>query len=94
MIKNKNQLKNRLKKNKESLVFETIMNKDKPNLVGIKRQANKIQSNAFTLLTTKDDGEVVDSWLWYSDITVKDNIISYLDFNDKPVIQIKILEIA
>lgn len=33
MIRNKNQLKIKLREDKESLIFETIMNKHKPNLV-------------------------------------------------------------
>lgn len=95
MIKSKNQLKIRLKENKESLIFETIMNIHKPSSVGTKRRANIVQTNAFTLLTTKDTGEIVDSWIYYNDnVQVKDNIMSYLDENGKPFIQIKILEVA
>ena len=95
MIKNKNQLKIRLKENKDSLIFETIKNDVKPSLIGTKRKANIIQTNAFTLLTKKDNGEIVDSWIYYnSNIQVKDNIMSYLDNQGKPFIQIKILEVA
>lgn len=95
MIKNKNQLKIRLKENKESLVFETIMNKHKPQLVGTKRKANKVQTNAFTLLTTKENGDIVDSWIYYNDnVKVKDNVMSYLDIQGNPFIQIRILEVA
>ena len=95
MIKNRNQLKIRLKENKESLIFETIMNKHKPQLVGTQRKANKVQTNAFTLLTTKENGEVVDSWTYYNDnVQIKDNIISYLDNMGNPFIQIRILEVA
>lgn len=95
MIKNRNQLKIRLKENKESLIFETIMNKHKPQLVGTQRKANKVQTNAFTLLTTKENGEIVDSWTYYNDnVQIKDNIISYLDNMGNPFIQIKILEVA
>lgn len=95
MIKNRNQLKIRLKEDKESLIFETIRNDVKPERIGTKRKANKVQTNAFTLLTTKENGEVVDSWVYYSDnVQVKDNIISYLDIKGNPFIQIKILEIA
>ena len=95
MIKNKNQLKIRLKENKESLIFETIMNKHKPELVGTQRKANKVQTNAFTLLTKKEDGEIVDSWIYYDmSVQVKDNIMSYLDTEGKPFIQIRILEVA
>ena len=61
----------------------------------IKRKANKVQTNAFTLLTKKENGEVVDSWVYYGDnVQIKDNIMSYLDTNGKPFIQIKILEVA
>ena len=42
MIKNKNQLKIRLKEDKESLLFETIRNDVKPQLVGTKRKANQM----------------------------------------------------
>ncbi len=95
MIKNKNQLKKKLKENKENLIFETIMNIHKPQLVGTKRKANKVQTNAFTLLTTKENGEVVDSWVYYTNtVKVADNIISYVDNMGKPFIQIKILEVA
>lgn len=95
MIKNKNQLKIRLKENKESLIFETIRNDVKPERIGTKRKANIVQTNAFTLLTTKNDGEVVDSWIYYSDtVQVKDNIMSYLDIQGNPFIQIRILEVA
>lgn len=95
MIKNKNQLKKKLKENKENLIFETIMNIHKPQLVGTKRKANKVQTNTFTLLTTKENGEVVDSWVYYTNtVKVADNIISYVDNMGKPFIQIKILEVA
>lgn len=95
MIKNRNQLKIRLKENKESLIFETIMNKHKPQLVGTQRKANKVQTNAFTLLTTKENGKVVDSWIYYNDsVQIKDNIMSYLDNMGNPFIQIRILEVA
>ncbi len=95
MIKNKNQLKIRLKENKDSLLFETIRNDVKPERIGTKRKANKIQTNAFTLLTTKENGEVVDSWIYYnSNIQIKDNIMSYFDNKGNPFIQIKIIEVA
>lgn len=95
MIKNKNQLKIRLKENKDSLLFETIRNDVKPERIGTKRKANKVQTNAFTLLTTKENGEVVDSWIYYnSNIQIKDNIMSYFDNKGNPFIQIKIIEVA
>ena len=94
MIKNKNQLKIRLKEDKESLLFETIRNDVKPQLVGTKRKANKIQTNAFTLLTTKENGEIIDSWIYYDqNIEIKNNIITYFDINGQPFIQIRIIEL-
>lgn len=94
MINSKNKLKEILKSNKNGLVFETIMNIHKPQSVGIQRKANIVQSNAFTLLTEKD-GQIIDSWIYLdSSIKVKNNIISYLDVNDRPFIQIRILEVA
>ena len=95
MIKNKNQLKIRLKENKESLIFETIRNDVKPERIGIQRKVGKVQTNAFSLLTTKDNGEIINSWTWYNDnVKIENNIISYLDQNGNPFIQIKILEVA
>lgn len=95
MIKNRNQLKIRLKENKESLIFETIRNDVKPERVGTKRKVGKVQTNAFTLLTEKENGEIIDSWTYYNDnIQIKDNIISYLDMQGNAFIQIKILEVA
>lgn len=93
MIKNKNQLKIRLKENKESLLFETIMNRQRPDLVGTKRKANIVQTNAFTLLTKKN-GEIIDSWVYYNDnVKVENNIISYLDVDGTVFIQIRIIEL-
>lgn len=43
MINSKNMLKKKLKENKEKLTFETIYNEHKPQLVGTKRKANKVQ---------------------------------------------------
>ena len=54
MINSKNMLKRKLKENKNNLTFETIYNEHKPELVGIKRKVNIVQSNAFTLLTKKE----------------------------------------
>ena len=69
---------------------ETIYNEHKPQLVGTKRKANKVQSNAFTLLTKKENGEIVDSWTYFDSklVQVKDNILMYI-FNGKPYIKLK-----
>lgn len=93
MINSKNELKRRLKENKDNLVFETIMNKDFPQMVGTKRKANKVQTNGFSLLTEQEE-KTVDSWTWYNkNIQIKNNIINYLDTNGNAMIQIKIIEI-
>ena len=95
MIKNKNQLKIALKERKDSLVFETIRNDVKPERIGTRRKVNKVQTNAFTLLTKKGNGEIVDSWTYYNDnVKIENNIISYLDNKGNPFIQIRILEVA
>lgn len=95
MIKNKNQLKIRLKENKASLIFETIRNDVKPERVGTQRKVGKVQTNAFSLLTTKENGEIVDSWTYYNDnIKIENNMISYLDNKGNAFIQLKILEVA
>lgn len=95
MIKNKNQLKIRLKENKESLLFETIRNDVKPERIGTQRKVGKVQTNAFTLLTENQKGKFFDSWTWYNDnIKIENNVISYLDNKGNPFVQIKIIEIA
>ena len=93
MIKNKNQLKIRLKEDKDSLVFITLKNQNFPEVVGKARKVNIVQTNAFTLLTYKRDGEIVDSYIWYNNIKVKDNIISYIDEKGNPYIEISIVEL-
>lgn len=47
-------LKRKLKENKENLSFVTIYNECKPEYIGLKRKANKVQTNAFTLLTEQE----------------------------------------
>ena len=93
MINSKNMLKRKLKEDKNKLTFENIYNEHRPQLVGIKRKANKIQSNAFTLLTKKESGEIVDSWVYFdsTSVQVKDNILMYI-YNGKAFIKIKIIE--
>lgn len=54
MINSKNMLKRKLKESKQNLTFVTIYNEHKPEFVGIKRKANKVQTNAFTLLTEQE----------------------------------------
>ena len=94
MVNSKNMLKRKLRENKENLIFETIYNEHKPELVGTRRKVNKVQSNAFSLLTKKENGETIDSWTYFnsSTVQVKNNVLMYI-FKDKPFIKIKIIEI-
>lgn len=87
MIKTKADLQRALKA-KAPLTFTTIKNAEKPELEGITRTVGTvIQGNAFTLATEKQNGynindkKIVDSWIWYSEIEVKNNIIKYKKFN-------------
>ena len=94
MVNSKNMLKRKLRENKENLIFETIYNEHKPELVGTRRKVSKVQSNAFSLLTKKENGEIIDSWTYFnsSTVQVKNNVLMYI-FKDKPFIKIKIIEI-
>ena len=45
-------------------------------------------------MTTKENGEVVDSWIYYDqNIEIKNNIITYFDIKGQPFIQIRIIEL-
>jgi hypothetical protein len=80
MIKTKADLKRALQA-KRTLTFTTIKNAEKPELEGITRTVGTVtQGNAFTLATPKNGG-IVDSWLWYNEIDVKNNIIKYKNFD-------------
>lgn len=48
-----------------------------------------IQTNAFTIETIKENGAKINSWVWYKDINIKNNIITYKTGD----IKIKILEV-
>lgn len=91
MINSKNELKRRLAENKGSIKFMTIENHCKEGfMVNIIRNAGtQIQTNAFTIETVKENGAKVDSWVWYKDIDVKNNMIIYKTGD----IKIKILEV-
>ncbi len=91
MINSKNELKRRLAENKDSIKFMTMENHCKEGfMVNIIRNAGtQIQTNAFTIETVKENGAKVDSWVWYKDIDVKDNMIIYKTAD----IKIKILEV-
>lgn len=91
MINSKNELKRRLAENKDSIKFMTIENHCKEGFMVsvIRNVGTQIQTNAFTIETVKENGAKVDSWVWYKDIDVKDNMIIYKTAD----IKIKILEV-
>lgn len=91
MINSKNELKRRLAENKGSIKFMTIENHCKEGfMVNIVRNVGtEIQTNAFTIETVKENGAKINSWVWYKDIDVKDNMIIYKTAD----IKIKILEV-
>lgn len=90
MIANKNQLKNKLKENKNNIIIKRIYNLDKNNKIpeGSTATVEKVQSNAFTVKYNCLDRE---AWIYYDNIEIKDNKIyyySYIDnFNDEKVKQ-------
>ena len=91
MINSKNELKRKLKECKDKIKFKTIENHCKEGFqVGILRDVGgKIQTNAFTIKTKKENGEIVDSWVYYEHIDVANNIITYKDVP----IKIEIIEV-
>ncbi len=92
MINNKNQLKNKLKENKNNIIIKRIYNLDKNNKIaeGEEATVEKVQSNAFTVKYKSLDRE---AWIYYDNIEIKDNKIyyySYIDnFNAEKVEQAK-----
>ena len=92
MINSKNELKRKLIENKDGIKFKTIENHCKEGFqVGIVRNAGtEIQTNAFTIETEKENGEKVNSWTYYKDIDIKNNMIIYKNAD----IKIEILEVA
>lgn len=71
MKKTLSQLKKDLHK---GVKLECIEHNVKSDYVGLVREVNITQTNAFTLLTEKN-GAMVDSWLWYP----KASMIDYED---------------
>lgn len=79
MINNKNQLKNKLKENKNNIIIKRVYNIDKNNKVqeGEIATVAKVQSNAFTIKYNCLERE---AWIYYDNIEVKDNKIIYYDY--------------
>lgn len=81
MITNKNQLKNKLKENKNNIIIKRIYNLDKNNKIpeGATATIEKVQSNAFTI---KYDCLEREAWIYYDNIEIKDNKIYYYSYID------------
>lgn len=81
MKKTLSQLKKDLHKGVKLLCLE---HSQKSDYVGLIREVNITQTNAFTLLTEKN-GAMVDSWLWYpkaSMVDYEDDVFTvYEDFS-------------
>ena len=90
MINSKKALMEILKTNKEKIQFENIRHWRNWQVGIIREVGDIIQTNAFTI-KTKRDNDYVNSWVYLSDIEVKNNTITYKN-NDS--IEIRIIEKA
>lgn len=83
IVQSKAELKRQLKSNPENVYFETVQNDNWPAIVGVTRQVKggTIQGNAFTLETTRPNGEIVHSWLWYEHYDLKNGNLTSKDGN-------------
>jgi ribose 5-phosphate isomerase RpiB len=81
MIINKNQLKNKLKENKNNIIIKRLYNFEKDNKIPEESTATieKVQSNAFTVKYNCLDREI---WIRYDNIEIKDNKIIYYQYID------------
>lgn len=78
MINSKQALLKALKENKIK-AFKTLKNDSCGKWVGIERTpGDKIQTNAFTILSPKENGELTLSWTWLDQIeSIRNNLITY-----------------
>jgi len=78
MINSKKALYEALKRG-EPLTFTTTRNGAKVgHMVGVERTVGSIlQTNAFTVKTPKGNGEFVNSWMYFADIDVNNNMITF-----------------
>ena len=88
MVNSKNALMKILKSNKEKIQFENVRHWRSWQVGIIREVGDIVQSNAFTI-KTKRDNEYINSWVYLSDIEVKNNIITYKNNKD---IEIRIIE--
>lgn len=79
MINNKNQLKNKLKENKNNIIIKRIYNLDKNNKIaeGSTATIEKVQTNAFTIKYDCLDNPV---WIYFDNIDIKENKIIYYNY--------------
>lgn len=81
MITNKNQLKNKLKENKNNIIIKRLYNFEKDNKIpeGETGTIDTVQSNAFTIKYNCLDRA---AWVYYDNIEIKDNKIIYYQYID------------
>ena len=92
MINSKQALLRALKDNKIK-AFKTIKNDCSGKWIGIERiPGSKIQTNAFTILSPKDNGEMVLAWTWLEDINISNNLITFKNAERIGEIIIEIIE--
>lgn len=83
MINSKKGLMKKLQEDKTSLEFKTISSIYGKN-IGYTRQVEHVQTNAFTLLSKRENG-VVESWIYIfdKDVEVNNNHIYYYKHNEE-----------
>ena len=92
MINSKAELMRALKEGRIR-AFKTIKNDCSGKWIGIERKAgSKIQTNAFTILSPKDNGEMVLAYTWLEDINVSNNLITFKKAEKIGEIIIEIIE--
>lgn len=84
MINSKRDLLRRLHDDKNSLEFKTIKSIYGKNIGEIRQVGSHVQTNAFTLLSKRENG-VVESWIYIydKDVSVNNNHIYYYKHNEK-----------
>lgn len=84
MINSKRALLTKLQNDKNSLEFETIKSIYGKNIGEIRQVGSHVQTNAFTLLSKRENG-VVESWIYIydKDVSVNNNHIYYYKHNEE-----------
>ena len=84
MINSKRDLLRRLHDDENSLEFKTIKSIYGKNIGEIRQVGSHVQTNAFTLLSKRENG-VVESWIYIYEkyVEVKNNHIYYYKYDKK-----------